>query len=237
MRALAESTLRIPVIQAELDGRIAGATVESAGRRSIVLNIVGANSQAAVRRSTIAHELGHLLFDPPSTLEALRVDEYQEIDQRADERADPVEQRANAFAVQLLAPQAAAVERYQSSGDLFSSVLDHFGVSFTAGRYQVWNGLERSVDLTDINSPNQRPEVDWEAREAYTLAYHPLRSLLNHPSRAGRFSAVTIRSAELGLVSWDTASEWLYCTEDDARSAVPVLRDLYEDVFNAGRLV
>lgn len=237
MRELAEVTLRIPIIQAALDTRIAGATVDSAGRRSIVLNIVGANSQAAVRRSTIAHELGHLLFDPPSALEDLRVDEYQDLDQRPEERADPVEQRANAFAVQLLAPQAAAVARYQSSGDLFAAVLDHFGVSFTAGRYQVWNGLQRSIDLASITAPNQPPEADWEARESYTLAYHPIRSLVHYPSRAGRFSAIAVRTAELGLVSWDTVAEWLYCSEDDARSAVPFLSDLYADVFKAERLV
>jgi Zn-dependent peptidase ImmA (M78 family) len=143
MRELVEERLHIPVIQVPMDERIAGATVESAGRRAVVLNIQGLNSDALVRRSTMAHEVGHLLFDPSQHLDDLRVDEYEELDQRAETRSDPVEQRANAFAVQLLAPQRTAVERFEKSGDLFDGVLDYFGLSFTAGRYQVWNGLGR----------------------------------------------------------------------------------------------
>ena len=231
MRQLAEVRLGIPVIQAQLDERIAGATVESSGRRAIVLNIDGLNGDALVRRSTMAHEIGHLVFDPSQRLEDLRVDEYGELEQRPDTRADPVEQRANAFAVQLLAPQDEAIERYSANQDLFTSVLDYFGVSFTAGRYQIWNGLERSVRLEDIRAPNRRPEPDWDARESFTLTYHPIRELARRPSRAGRFSAVVIRSAKEGLISWDTASEMLHCSEQEARDSVDEMTDLYVEVF------
>lgn len=237
MRALVEETLGIPVIQAQLNERIAGATVESGSRRAIVLNIGGRNADALVRRSTMAHEVCHLVFDPSQRLDDLRVDEYRELDQRAEERTDPVEQRANAFAVQLLAPQHLAVERYQESGDLFEAVLDHFGLSFTAGRYQVWNGLGRTVPLEDIRAPNRPAELDWDGRETFTLAYHPIRSLVERPSRAGRFSAVAVRCAQVGVVSWDTVSEWLYCPEDEARSAADVLAGLYPDVFDSAHSV
>lgn len=232
MRELAEDVLGVPVIQARLNDRIAGATVESSARRAIVLNLNGLNAEAMVRRSTVAHELCHLLFDPSQDLDDLRVDEYAELDQRPDQRTDPVEQRANAFAVQLLAPQQEAVERYLTSGDdLFAAVLDHFGVSFTAGRYQVWNGLNRSVPLSDISAPNRRPEVDWEGRESYTTGYHPIRSLADVPSRAGRFSAVAVRAALVGLVSWDTVSEWLFCSQADAKASTGFMADLYPSVF------
>lgn len=231
MRRLAEDTLKIPVVQTQLNERIAGATVESAGRRSIVLNIDGLNNDALVRRSTVAHELGHLLFDPSPELEELRVDEYEDVEQRAETRTDPVEQRANAFGVQLLAPQALAVERYQQSADLFGGVLDYFGISFTAGRYQVWNGLGRSVSLEHIQAPNRPPEVDWEGRESYTVVYHPIRQLAAWPSRAGRFSAVALRAATTGAISWDTAAEWLLCSVSDARAAVAPVSDLFPEVF------
>lgn len=231
MRKLVEDELGFPVIQAQLDERIAGATVESAGQRAVVLNIDGLNSDALVRRSTMAHEVGHLLFDPSQHPEHLRVDDYIELEQRADTRTDPVEQRANAFAVQLLAPQSAAVERYSRSGNLFDEVLDYFGLSFTAGRYQVWNGLNRSVPLDSISAPNRRPEPDWDARESYTLTYHPIRELASRPSRAGRFSAIAVRCAQVGVVSWDTVSEWLYCSPDDARAAATDLADFYPEVF------
>jgi Zn-dependent peptidase ImmA (M78 family) len=232
MRALAEETLRIPVVQTRLDERIAGATVDFGTRRAVVINISGMNSQAMVRRSTVAHELCHILFDPASKLDTLRVDEYDELNRRADTLADPVEQRANAFAVQLLAPQEAVVERFKSRNeDLLTAVLDHFGLSFTAGRYQVWNGLGRDGQLEDISAPNRPPESDWEARESYTLDYHPIRQVIDRPSRAGRFSAVAVRAANEGLVSWDTVAEWLSCSIDEAKRATDAMRDLYRTVF------
>lgn len=234
MRSLVEAQLCIPVVHAQLDARIAGATVESNRRRAIVLNVDGRNSDALVRRSTLAHEVGHLLFDPPQSLSELRVDEYDELDQRPETRADPVEQRANAFAVQLLAPQEAAVARFNSSRDLFEGVLDHFGVSFTLGRYQVWNGMQRTVPLDEIQAPNRRPDVAWDATESFTLIYHPIRSLASAPSRAGRFSAVAVRAARDGLVSWDTVAEWLLCSSDEAQSATDQLRDLYPEIFEGG---
>ena len=55
-----------------------------------------------VRRATVAHELGHLLFDPVQ-LDRVRVDTYQsnEIDPESHltPRPDVVEQRANAFSI------------------------------------------------------------------------------------------------------------------------------------------
>lgn len=233
MRTLAEDTLKIPVIQTQLNERIAGATVESGGRRAIVLNIGGRNRDALVRRSTLAHELGHLLFDPSPELEELRVDDYDELEQRPEVRVDPVEQRANAFGVQFLAPQAVAVERYSHSRDLFGAVLDYFGVSFTAGRYQVWNGLGRAVNLEELQSPNRSPEDDWDGRESYTITYHPIRQLASRPSRAGRFSAVVLRAAMSRLISWDTVAEWLFCSPSDARGAVEAVSDLFPEVFAA----
>jgi Zn-dependent peptidase ImmA (M78 family) len=222
------------VIQADLGNRIAGATVESAGHRAIVVNLVGRNQNPFVRRSTLAHELCHLLFDPQQKLRSLRVDEYTELDEREDQLVDPVEQRANAFSVQLLAPQSSALQLYKAAADdQLSRVMDHFGVSFTAARYQVWNALERAVPLDSIWASKSRPEADWEGREGYTTTYHPIRSLADHPSRAGRFSAVVLRAAESGVVSWDTASEWLFCSELELKRAAPSIHELYADLFEA----
>ncbi len=83
MRELTEQRLGIPVIQAQLPRRIAGATVMTAvddggEARGVVLNTVGENENVWIRRSTLAHELGHLLFDPNTRLANLRVDSYQD---------------------------------------------------------------------------------------------------------------------------------------------------------------
>lgn len=231
MRQLAEDTLKIPIIQTQLHEKVAGATVASANRRAIVLNISGLNSDALVRRSTVAHEIGHLLFDSSTELDELRVDEYEDLAQRPDTRPDPVEQRANAFAVELLAPQSAAVARFREREDLFSDVLDYFGISFTAGRYQVWNGLGRSVPLENLRAANRRPEPDWDARESYTLTYHPIRQLASRPARGGRFSAVVLRAAHERLISWDTAAEWLECSVEDAQPSIDAVAGLFPEVF------
>ena len=238
MRALLENELRIPVIQADLGKRIAGATVESSGRRAIVVNLFGRNQSPFARRSTLAHELCHLLFDPQQKLRSLRVDEYAELDERADQRVDPVEQRANAFGVQLLAPQSSALLLHEwtltaTKDEPLARVMDEFGVSFTAARFQIWNALGRAIPLESIWATKSQPEADWEAREGYTTTYHPIRALADHPSRAGRFSAVVLRAAEEGIISWDSASEWLFSSEQDIKRAAPSIHELYPDLFNA----
>jgi Zn-dependent peptidase ImmA (M78 family) len=232
MRDLLERELQIPVIQADLGNWIAGATIETEGRRAIVVNLTGRNQNAFMRRSTLAHELCHILFDPQQQLHDLRVDEYADLEKRADQLTDPVEQRANAFAVQLLAPQDAARRFYEdASVDPLGCVIDRFGLSFTAARYQIWNSIQRSVPLESLQTNRFKPEDDWEGREAYTTTFHPLRGLADHPARAGRFSAVVLRAADEGHISWDTASEWLFCSEAELQQAAPSIRGLYPDLF------
>ncbi|MBL9104892.1 MAG: ImmA/IrrE family metallo-endopeptidase [Myxococcales bacterium] len=233
IRDLLERELRIPVIQVDLGKWIAGATVETSGRRAIVVNLTGRNQNAFMRRSTLAHELCHILFDPQQQLRDLRVDEYADLDKRADQVTDPVEQRANAFAVQLLAPQRAAKALFQATrDDPLGIVMDRFGISFTAARFQIWNALQRSVPLDSLQTGRFKPEDDWEAREVYTTAFHPIRSLADHPARAGRFSAVVLRSVEAGHISWDTACEWLFCSEAELLRAAPAMYSLYPDLFS-----
>lgn len=230
MRALAEEQLGLPIIQAEVADSIAGVTIEVAQRRAIVVNLTGRNRHVYVRRATIAHELGHVLYDPPRRLNDLRVDEYDDLERPLEQMRDPVEQRANAFAVELLAPQTAALDLFRNTEeDPLGEVMDRFGISHTAARYQIWNGLERGIQLDQIQSRRRQPPPEWEARETFTIDYHPIRGV--RPSRAGRFSAVVARAAEEQLLSWDTAAELLECTEEDARTAVESLRDLYPAVW------
>ena len=81
MRNLVEKVLGIPVVQAQLPLAIAGATITTSGHnerdvRGVVLNTLGENANVWVRRATLAHELGHILYDPDEKLERLRVDSY-----------------------------------------------------------------------------------------------------------------------------------------------------------------
>jgi hypothetical protein len=87
------------------------------------------------------------------------VDEYGELDCRPEDLGDLVERRANAFAVQFLAPQIGAVGTFRAAStiDRLRSVMDRFGVSFTVARYQVWNGSDRTIDFQSLSADRRKP--------------------------------------------------------------------------------
>lgn len=239
MRELVEEYFGIPLIQAELGEAVAGATLESDGHRCIVVNLSGENRNVLRRRATIAHELGHLLFDPSQFLESLRVDTYDELEQMRERVADKVEQRANAFAVELLAPQEAILDRFKTAKEGLYGCMEHFGIGFTAGRYQIWNGSRREVPLESIttrtrNFDDQRALNNaWEGTEAFTVNFpmHPLPGV--RPSRQGRFCAVALRAAEQQIISWDTAASHLEVTEAQARASAAEVRDFFPSVWGS----
>lgn len=232
LRELTEERLGIPVIQSELGSDIAGVTLEVEQQRAIVLNIGGSNRNVFVRRSTLAHELGHLLFDPPRQLNVLRVDDFDGLSHSAEAIRDPVEQRANAFSVEFIAPRQSVLKVYQNDPDAaVSSVMSTFGISYTAARYQIWNALNRSVQIETLRASHAEPEPAWDGAERYTVDYHPIPAL--RASRAGRFSAIALRAAQEKLISWETVSSWLECTVQQLHEAQEGLRDLFPSVWTA----
>jgi Zn-dependent peptidase ImmA (M78 family)/transcriptional regulator with XRE-family HTH domain len=236
LREICEEMLGIPLIQAELGEHIAGVTVAIGGsRRAIVLNISGKNQRIEVRRATIAHELGHLLYDVDDRLQNLRVDEYEELDRPAEGMQDVVEQRANAFAVEFIAPQKAVEDCFRNAKmDPLSAVMETFGISFTVARYQVWNAFDRKIAFEEIDTQRRySPPEKFVSGEDYTVAYHPLGSI--RASRAGRFSAVVLRAAEEKIISRQTASEYLGCREEDLDAGAAGVRDLFPRVFERRR--
>jgi Zn-dependent peptidase ImmA (M78 family) len=230
LRELTEEQLGIPVIQSELGPDIAGVTLEVEQQRAIVLNIGSKNRNVFVRRSTLAHELGHLLFDPANRLDVLRVDDFEGLSRSADEVHDPVEQRANAFSVEFIAPKLSVADVYRRNPQTaVAEVMNLFGISYTAARYQLWNALNRTVPLETLRASQVEPDPGWDGAERYTVDYHPIQGL--RTSRAGRFSAVVMRAAHENLISWDTASEWLECAVDQVRAARDGIRDLFPSVW------
>lgn len=237
MRKVVEEFFRIPLVQTELGDDVAGATLEADGHRCIVVNLSGDNRTVTTRRVTVAHELGHLLFDPQRELASLRVDTYAELERSRQQVPDRAEQRANAFAVELLAPQKAILARFRATQDdpLFDSMV-HFGVGRTAAKYQIHNGSEGEIPLHQIQTrPRHAGELremsDWEGAEAFTVNsdFHPLPTVRS--SRQGRFCAVVLRAAEARLISWDTAAAHLSVTEQEARSALQPVRDFFPSVW------
>ena len=219
MRELVEKRLGIPVIQAGMNQTIAGATVANTDEegndvRGVVLNIDGENANVWVRRATLAHELGHLLYDPDDELKKVRVDSYQnsQLDPQTRQTyyTDYVEQRANAFAIAFLAPLE-SVRKITSTPvkqEDVDRVMSKFGISHTAARYHIGNCLYRQYEVPEGSSV-ATPSDEWKAIEDFAVDYFPLIETSNQ--RRGKYSGLVAGAYEKGLISDNTAALYLQC--------------------------
>ena len=229
MRELIEGQLEIPLIQTVLPKIIAGATIANGMVRGITVNTEGGNQNVWVRRMTLAHELGHLLYDPDQKLEKLQVDKYSELEQAPWEQKDYVEQRANAFAVDFLAPQKATIEVFNSATDYskgLRKVMDTFGLSYTSAKFHVWNGLDRQIPLADLVVDNYEPTDEWKGRESFTIDFFKPDSV--PISRRGRFACLVAQSTDTNLLTEDSAAAYLGCSVEDYLSNIDVIRGICE---------
>ncbi len=232
LRELVEVRLGIPVVQAELPVAVAGATiaVSDAGEspcRGVVLNTTGDNENPLVRRATLAHELGHLLFDEDQVLTAVRVVSYASLEQDAQvPSAADVEQRTNAFAVNLLAP-VAAVRARSAVPVTATHVLDtvqRFGISVTAASFHVANAhwrVEPPLHVDEVAYDTQ----PWRAAEDFGLDYFPIPGTSN--VRRGRFAGLVAAAWKRSLHSTASAASYLECDEAVFRSHADAILDLH----------
>lgn len=225
MRALINK-IGIPLVQAELGQHFAGATVANRDARGIVVNVEGMNSNVWIRRTTIAHELGHMLWDPTQKLMKLRVDRYDDF---SNPTSDPVEKRANAFAVAFLAPPSAVRKIVARGGDataIVATVMEVFGITATSARHHVANvsrdyGAE--VDTTNLDQTRlPRPGIELEASENWTVDFYPLPVPI---SRRGRFAPLVAQAAKSGLISLDSAASWLAIDTASLESRIDMIVD------------
>lgn len=234
MRELVEERLGIPIIQAPIDENIAGATIVSTDgsrkeMRGIVLNVLGANENVWVRRATLAHELGHLLYDPSPRLEQLKIDSYEqgEIDPQTQD-TDFVEQRANAFAIAFLAPNKAVRDMTPTpfSPESVATVMRNFGLSQTAASFHIYNSHYRQHDVPTVGIYDEKPSDEWNARENFALDYFPLEKTTDQ--RKGRFAYMVAKSYKTGLISEDTAALYLQCSISELKQGCGAILSLYE---------
>ena len=225
MRELVEDTLCIPVIQVELAQRtIAGATISVTDGdetwRGIVLNLTGDNENPLVRRATIAHEIAHLLFDPEEYLNKIRVDTYDGI--ASDPRQDPdvsdtghyrIEQRVNSFAISFLAPmnEVRNIARPPFPPKDVSQVVSKYGISVTAASYHVVNASYQKQD-PPRDVPADSGE-DWKGVENFAVDFFPIPG--TPFTRRGRFATLVVRASRKGLISIESAAEYLCCSVDE----------------------
>ena len=245
MRDMVEVELGIPVVQAKLPQHISGATIAvgQSGQdeaRGIVLNTDGATESIWVRRATVAHELGHLLFDPVQRLDRVRVDTYQsnEIDPEShldlgSATTDVVEQRANAFSIALLAPMQAV--RDMTPPPLRSAaierVMSEFGISYTAARYHVFNAHYRQYELPPDRA-SADPSDEQKAAENFTLDYFPIK--VTPGIRRGRFAGMVGECYRRGFISVDSAAQYLNCDEKEFADSFETIRELYSVEDSSG---
>ena len=232
MRDLVEHRLGIPIIQVALPNRIAGATISSHGRRGIVLNTDGANSNVWIRRTTMAHELAHILFDPEEQLSNVRVDSYDEMARDAQNGAsspDNVEQRANAFAVQFLAPRDAVKKIVPSPAQVSTAsierVMSRFGIGRAAARFHVGNAWWGQAELPPVQDISGEPTDEQRSVEDFTLDYFQPQS--TPEQRRGRFAVLTAEAIDAALITTDTGAQYLACSVDELSGAMPFLRSLH----------
>jgi Zn-dependent peptidase ImmA (M78 family) len=223
IKRLIEVTLGIPVVQQKLADRFAGATIANGRDRGIVVNEQGQNSNVFVRRMTMAHELGHLLWDPDDQLNQLKVDQYDDLrtDVEGGAKKDPVEIRTNAFAISFLAPPEGVrliASENANAADILDMVIQTYGISATAAKYHI-----RNVTGQDVSAIPTRglPSDEWIAAENMTIDWFPLKD--TPISRRGRFPVLVARAFRSGLISGDTASLYLRSTEDDFRRQQAVI--------------
>jgi len=238
MRELVEDRLCIPVIQAELpQGAIAGATIAVADRdrtlRGIVLNLKGDNKNPLVRRATIAHEIAHLLFDPDEYLDTVRVDTYQGLSFVPQKSSNPmdsedyrIEQRANSFAISFLAPieEVRNLASYPLSSEDVSSVVSKFGISVTAASFHVANANYQHGDYPQDVAPDSGE--DWKGLENFAVDYFPIPS--TPVTRRGRFARLVVEAYDKGLISVESAAEYLCCTTDEFASQSSMIGSMDE---------
>lgn len=241
LRTLVEERLAIPVLQQVLNEKFAGATIANDGTRGIIVNEVGWNQNVEIRRMTIAHELGHVLWDPDDHLDSLTVDKYDDFESysknhklnnstnRRDNisNRDLVEMRANSFAIAFLAPPV-GVERIASQSNTPSeaiiNLISTYGISQSAARWHLSN-VTRDKKYIDASFKMVKNLTEaWISQENLTTDFFPLE--LTPISRRGRFAWLVTRHFKDGNISADTASILLNCPAELFKKKVDIILDL-----------
>ena len=179
---------------------------------SIVANLNGRQQQWWTLRTTLAHELCHILFDRQATAPL-------GIASRRNQR-DDLEQRANAFSVYFLAPREGVRALLMSRGCLpfvlyrsdVHAVMMHFGLGKEAAtahlKHLGWISelqrerlLERSYPTEpedDTESPHSQPDLAMYLRMGVPLERVSLVRLADRAHERGVITAGRFREA-LGL--------------------------------------
>ena len=134
---------------------------------AVLLNIVGTHAQArAGRRSTLAHELGHLLLDRRRALPVAEV--------MGGAAPPEAEQRANAFAAELLLPAEEAGRAFAKGRDPATAVRDLTKRFGSSKQIIAWQAIRSGWQLSSSTRAYLRNLLpDEEDRQRFDSAYNP----------------------------------------------------------------
>jgi len=129
---------------------------------AIILNVIqgGRVSQMGGRRSTLAHEFCHLLLDRDGSLPMAEV--------LGGNVSCVPEQRANAFAAELLLPRETALEKVRQAEDLNSAVEELITI-YAVSRQLAANQVRNSpgFELTITSRQEQDQIIAWAEKDSY----------------------------------------------------------------------
>ena len=127
-----------------------------------------------------------------------------------------VEQRANAFAISFLA----SLEKVREmaippfSGADVSRVVSKYGICVTAASHHVVNANFRQYDYPHDVMPDDGE--DWMGVENFMVDFFPLPG--TPFTRRGRFARLVVEARKNGLISTESAAEYLCCTVEEFQS-------------------
>lgn len=225
-----EDRLAIPVVPVGLASTFAGATIENDQTRGIAINVNGINSNVWTRRMTVAHELGHLLWDPSADLKHLRVNLYTDLEKDARSLTDQAEMRVNAFAAEFLAPKAVVVQLYYQYGanrSAVSRIAEEYGISVKALSWQLHNGSDGKIQQSRVSAlPGTRPSERWQADENRRSDFFVFNR--TPISRTGRFVQICLRALDANLLSLETLADHLHVAPQTLAGRLNDLRSLVQ---------
>ena len=223
MRDLLAERLGVTVVWTGLSLQVAGATFSSADHvgnqfRGVVLNSSGENEDVWTRRVTLARELGHALFDPDDKLRNISVHGHFADGLTEELSVDPVDQRADAFALAFLAPQdeVKRIAPLPVNATKVGRVMQHFGMCEAAARRRILSCYAGDTDVPSAG-PVLAPTSACEELESLVTGNSP--PLSQRYSRQGWFADSVRECYDQGLISQDSASLYLDCTPAELMEA------------------
>ena len=144
---------------------------------AIVLNASGKNENPLVRRFSLLHELGHLLFDATRGVPLAAISGFHLDRQRV------VEQRANAFAIRFLCPYAKLQELAErhSASDASARLQQTWGLHYAAAKHDLdMYGVDATTEAPPEGQLAYGVLPKWLEAEDWALGRFPLESVPLH---------------------------------------------------------